>query len=328
MTKNNDQAIVADDDSVSKKKKKSAWKNNDNRAYFFIAPFVIVFLSFNIYPILLTFYYSVTNYTGMGGIENADFIGLDNYRRLITDDFFFQAFFNTIRMWGLNFAVQIAIAMGLALLFSDLRLKLKGLNTFRALFFLPNIITIASVALLFSILLDWNYGSLNQMLLSLNIINRPINWLNSPTYAQGAVALIGAWMWFGNTFIILMAGISGIPRDFYEAAYIDGANWWDSFTQITLPQLKPILLYVFITSIIGGLQIFDLPLLLTDGRGAPRGSLNTMVIYLYNQGFSYANFGYSATIAYGLFLITIVFSAITFRTMYRGQVKTKKGGNK
>ncbi|WP_423188900.1 carbohydrate ABC transporter permease [Alkalibacterium sp. f15] len=301
---------------------------NNNRAYFFIAPFVIVFLSFNIYPILLTFYYSLTNYTGMGGIENADFIGADNYRRLIQDDFFFQAFFNTLKIWGANFAIQITIAMGLALLFSDLRLKLKGLNTFRALFFLPNIITIASVALLFSILLDWNYGALNQMLLSLGLINRPINWLNDPVMAQGSVALIGAWMWFGNTFIILMAGISGIPKDFYEAAFIDGANWWDSFTKITLPQLKPILLYVLITSIIGGLQIFDLPLLLTDGRGAPRGALNTMVIYLYNQGFSYSNFGYAATIAYGLFIITIIFSAITFKTMYRGQVKVKNGGKK
>ncbi|OJF94726.1 carbohydrate ABC transporter permease [Alkalibacterium sp. 20] len=301
---------------------------NNNRAYFFIAPFVIVFLSFNIYPILLTFYYSLTNYTGMGGIDNADFIGLDNYRRLTQDDFFFQAFFNTLKIWGANFAIQIAIAMGLALLFSDLRLKLRGLNTFRALFFLPNIITIASVALLFSILLDWNYGSLNQMLLNLGLISRPINWLNNPVYAQGWVALIGAWMWFGNTFIILMAGISGIPKDFYEAAFIDGANWWDSFTKITLPQLKPILLYVFITSIIGGLQMFDLPLLLTDGRGAPRGALNTMVIYLYNQGFSYANFGYSATIAYGLFIITIIFSVITFKTIYRSQVKVKNGGKK
>jgi len=328
MNKSESQAYTAESSSSVKTKTAKKNNNNNNRAYLYIAPFVIVFLSFNIYPILLTFYYSVTNYTGMGGIENADFVGIDNYRRLITDDFFYQAFFNTIKIWGANFAIQISIAMGLALLFSDMRLKLKGLNTFRALFFLPNIITIASVALLFSILLDWNYGSLNQMLLSLNIVDRPINWLNNPVYAQGWVALIGAWMWFGNTFIILMAGISGIPKDFYEAAYIDGANWWDSFTKITLPQLKPILLYVFITSIIGGLQIFDLPLLMTDGRGAPRGALNTMVIYLYNQGFSYANFGYSATIAYGLFIITIVFSAITFKTMYRSQVKVKNGGKK
>ncbi|GAA0358146.1 sugar ABC transporter permease [Alkalibacterium iburiense] len=301
---------------------------SQKKAYLFIAPFVIVFLTFNIYPILLTFYYSLTNYSGMGGIENADFIGLDNYRRLITDSYFFQAFFNTLRIWGLNFAVQIVIALLLALLFSDITLKLKGVKAFRALYFLPNIITVASVALLFSLLLDWNYGALNQMLLSLGIIDQPINWLNSPTYSQAWVALIGAWMWFGNTFIILMAGISGISKDYYEAAVMDGANWWDTFTKITLPQLKPILLYVLITSIIGGLQIFDLPMLLTDGRGAPRGALNTMVLYLYNHGFSYNNFGYAATIAYGLFFITVLFSVITFRTMYRREVVVKKGGKK
>ncbi|SDC24176.1 multiple sugar transport system permease protein [Pelagirhabdus alkalitolerans] len=292
-------------------------KNNDRKAYLFIAPFVIVFLVFNLYPIFLTFYYSLTNYSGMGGIDNADFIGIDNYVRLVTDRYFYQAFFNTIRIWGFNFLVQMFIALGLALLFSDIRLKLKGVSLFRALFYLPNIITIASVALLFSILLDWNHGGLNQMLLSLGVINQPINWLNDPLYAQGAVALIGAWMWFGNSFIVLMAGISGISRDYYEAALIDGANWFQSFKYITLPQLKPILLYVLITSIIGGLQLFDLPMLLTDGQGSPQGALNTMVLYLYNQAFRYNNFGYGATLAYGLFFITVIFSAVTFRTMYR-----------
>ncbi|WP_067842608.1 carbohydrate ABC transporter permease [Amphibacillus sediminis] len=295
-------------------------KKGNHQAYLFIAPFVIVFLIFNIYPIFLTFYYSLTDYTGMGGIENARFIGVDNYIRLFSDRYFYQAFFNTIRIWGFNFIVQMLIALGLALLFSDIRLKLKGVGLFRALFYLPNIITIASVALLFSILLDWNHGGLNQMLLSLGFIDRPINWLNSPAYAQSAVALIGAWMWFGNSFIVLLAGISGISKDFYEAALIDGANWWQSFKFITIPQLKPILLYVLITSIIGGLQIFDLPMLLTDGNGSPQGALNTMVLYLYNQAFKYNNFGYGATIAYGLFFITVIFSAITFRTMYRKQV--------
>nr|WP_239587991.1 sugar ABC transporter permease [Gracilibacillus alcaliphilus] len=276
---------------------------------------------FNIYPIFLTFYYSLTNYSGMGGIANAEFIGIANYARLITDAYFYEAFLNTIKIWGFNFIVQMLIALGLALLFSDIRLKLKGVGVFRALFYLPNIITIASVAILFNILLDWNHGALNQLLLSFGFIDSPINWLNSPTYAQSAVALIGAWMWFGNSFIILLAGISGISRDYYEAALIDGANWWKSFTNITLPQLKPILLYVLITSIIGGLQLFDLPMLLTDTRGAPQGSLNTMVLYLYNQAFKYNNFGYGATLAYGLFIITVLFSAVTFRAMYRKEVR-------
>lgn len=292
-------------------------KKDNNKAYLFMAPFIIVFLTFNIYPILLTFFYSFTNYSGMGGVGNADFVGVSNYTRLLSDEYFYQAFGNTLKIWGLNFFVQMLIALGLALLFSDIRLKLKGLGVFRALFYLPNVITIASVALLFNLLLDWNHGALNQMLLSLGFIDSPINWLNNPVYAQSIVALIGAWMWFGSSFIILMAGISGISKDYFEAALIDGAGWWKSFTNVTLPQLKPILLYVLITSIIGGLQIFDLPMLLTDTRGAPQGSLNTMVLYSYNQAFRYNNFGYGAAISYGLFMITIIFSAITFRTMYR-----------
>ncbi|TCI66526.1 carbohydrate ABC transporter permease, partial [Exiguobacterium sp. IPCI3] len=132
-------------------------------------------------------------------------------------------------------------------------------------------------------------------------------------------------MWFGHSFIIVMAGVSGISKDFFEAAHIDGANRWQMFTFVTLPLLKPILLYIMITSLIGGLQLFDLPLLLTDGIGAPDGSLNTMVLYLYNQAFKYNNYGYAAAVAYGLFLITLVFSAIVFKGMFRKERAAQKG---
>lgn len=289
-------------------------KNNNYYGYLFILPFFIVFATFSIYPILLTFYYSFTNYSGMG---TAEFIGLANYKRLLTDTYFLQAFINTWYIWGINFIFQIGIALGLAVLFSDIRLNMKGLGFFRAMFYLPNLITIASVALLFGILLGWHHGTLNHLLLDLGIISKPINWLNDPTTARWSVALIGAWMWFGHTFIVLMAGISGISKDYYESALIDGANRFQTFTNITLPLLKPIMLYVMITSLIGGLQIFDLPMLITNGLGAPQGSLNTMVLYLYNQAFRFNNFGYAAAVAYGLFIITVIFSFITFKAMYR-----------
>ncbi|MBM7094840.1 sugar ABC transporter permease [Bacillus sp. H-16] len=293
-------------------------KKLDYNGYFFIIPFFLVFITFTIYPILLTFYYSFTSYSGMGDPE---FVGLANYTRLITDPYFFRAFYNTMYIWGINFAFQLGIALLLAILFSDIRLKMKGLGFFRAAFYLPNLITIASVALLFSILLGWHHGTINHLLLDLGIISQPINWLNDPTTARWSVALIGAWMWFGHTFIILMAGISGISKDYFEAALIDGANRWQTLTNVTLPLLKPIMLYVLITSLIGGLQIFDLPMLITDGMGAPEGSLNTMVLYLYNQAFRFNNYGYAAAVAYGLFVITVVFSLITFKSMYRKNVK-------
>ncbi|MBT2732425.1 MULTISPECIES: sugar ABC transporter permease [Carnobacterium] len=294
---------------------------NSNKAYLYIAPFVIVFLTFNIYPILLTFYFSLTSYSGAGGIDNAAFVGVENYLRLTQDKYFIESLINTLIIWGSGFFIQLAIAFGLALIFSDIQLKIKGVGFFRTLFYLPNIITVASVALLFNLVLDWNYGALNQMLLDTGIINQPINWLSDAVYSRGAVSAINTWMWFGQTFIILLAGISGISTDYLEAAMIDGANWWQRFYHITLPQLKPIMLYVMITSLIGGLQMFDLPLLLTDGMGAPRGALSTMVLYLYNQAFKYNNFGYASAIAYGLFMITVVFSIIIFRTMKTKPVK-------
>lgn len=293
-------------------------KNHDYKGYFFIAPFFAIFLVFNIYPVLLTFYYTFTSYEGYGTPE---FIGLANYTRILTDSYFYEAFFNTWKIWGLNFALQLGIALLLAALFSDLRFKIKGLGFFRAIFYLPNLITISSVAILFGIMLDWQHGSINMFLQQIGLISEPINWLNEPVTAQVSVALILTWMWFGYTFIVLMAGVSGIPGEYYEAALIDGANRWQTFLHITLPLLKPIMLYVMITSLIGGLQLFDLPMLITDGLGAPEGSLNTMVLYLYNQAFRYNNYGYAATIAYALFLITVIFSAITFKSMYRKSVK-------
>ncbi|MGA4721472.1 carbohydrate ABC transporter permease [Fictibacillus nanhaiensis] len=288
-------------------------KNLNRYGYFFIAPFWLVFLVFSIYPVALTFYYSFTNYTGSG---EAQLVGLANYKRLLTDTYFVEAFFNTWKIWGVNFALQMGLALILAMIFSDMRVKLKGIAFFRAIFYLPNLITISSVALLFGILLDWQHGSLNMMLMKLGIISDPINWLNEPTSAQLSVSLILTWMWFGHSFIVVMAGVSGISKDYYEAALIDGANRWQTFSKITIPLLKPILLYIMITSLIGGLQLFDLPMLLTDGIGSPDGSLNTMVLYLYNQAFKYNNYGYAAAVAYGLFVITLIFSAFIFKGMY------------
>ncbi len=296
--------------------------NKVNRyGYLFIAPFWIVFLIFSIYPVGLTFYYSFTNYTGSG---TPDVVGLTNYTRLFTDQYFVEAFFNTWKIWGVNFVLQIGIALLLAAIFSDMRVKMKGLAFFRSIFYLPNLITISSVALLFGILLDWQHGSLNMVLMSLGIISEPINWLNNPTTAQLSVSLILTWMWFGHSFIVVMAGVSGISRDYYEAALIDGANRWQTFTKITLPLLKPILLYIMITSLIGGLQLFDLPMLLTDGVGSPDGALNTMVLYLYNQAFKYNNYGYASAVAYGLFIITVIFSIFVFKGMYGSQNKKEK----
>ena len=306
--------------NISTKKKGKKKKNLDNRGYLFILPFLIVFLVFSIYPILRTLYLSFTNFDGF---TDPQFVGIDNYKRLFGDSIFWSAFGNTLKICIINIVAKLGLAFLLTIIFSDIKYKIRGLSIFRALFYLPNLIAATSVAFLFAQLLDWQYGSINQMLLDAGIISSKINWLGQPKTAVLAVGIIGAWMWFGNSFLMLMAGVQGISKDYYEAAYIDGAGRWKVFTNITLPLLKPIMLYVAITSLIGGLQIFDIPFLITDGIGSPSGALNTTVMYLFNTAFKYNNVGYAAAIAYGLFFIIAIFSAITFKTMYGSKKEAK-----
>ncbi|GAA0823646.1 carbohydrate ABC transporter permease [Clostridium tertium] len=315
-------AKTQSDTIVNFKEKTSAKSlSNVNRyGYLFILPFLVVFLIFNIYPILRTLYLSFTKFSGYRDIT---FIGLDNYTRLIKDTMFWNSLLNTVKIWGINVVLQLGLAFLLTIIFSDMKYKMKGLSIFRALFYLPNLIAATSVAFLFGALLDWQFGSLNQILLDSGLISTRINWLGQPGTAVLVVAVIGAWMWFGNSFLVLMAGVQGISKDYYEAATIDGAGRWTIFGKITLPLLKPILLYVAITSLIGGLQIFDIPFLITDGIGSPSGALNTSVMYLYNTAFKYNNVGYAAAIAYGLFFIIAICSAFTFKSMY-GSNKNKE----
>lgn len=285
--------------------------------YLFIAPYFTVFLIFGLYPIILSLYLSFTNFKGIGSPYDATFVGLSQYARLIKDTYFLDAFINTWQIWGMNIVVQLALALILSVVFSDIRLKMRGTSIFRAIFYLPNLITISSVALLFFFVLDWQNGPLNMMLLNMGIIDEPIYWLGNPFTAQASVAMIQTWMWFGHTFIVMLAGMQGISSDYYEAAMVDGATRLEMFRHITLPLLKPVMIYIAITSLIGGLQLFELPFLISqNGLGGPDGSLVTMVLYLYNQAFKYNNVGYAAAVAYGLFAIILVFSVIVYKTIF------------
>ncbi len=292
--------------------KRTKRKNKNNIAYLFVLPFVIVFLVFSVYPVLRTFYLSFTTYRGFG---EPVWTWFDNYKRALTDKFFWRAFWNTCKIWGVNIILQLGLAFLLTIIFSDIKYKMKGLPFFRAIYYLPNLIACTSVAFLFKTLLDWKFGSVNQILVSTGITSEPINWMGSVSTAPYVISVLGAWMWFGNSFIVLMAGVQGISTDYFEAAAIDGAGRWTRFFKITLPLLKPILLYTFITSLIGGLQLFDLPFLMAEGgtSGNPNGSLQTAVMYLYKFGFETGQVGYAAAIAYTLFAIILVVSIIQFK---------------
>lgn len=298
------------------KQAKTKRKNINNTGYLFVAPFVIVFLIFSVYPVLRTLYLSFTNYRGFG---EATWTGISNYARVLGDKFFWKALWNTVRIWGVNIVLQLGLAFLLTIVFSDMKYKIRGLGIFRAMYYLPNLIAATSVAFLFKTLLDWRFGTVNQILNSVcnffGVSHTPIDWLGSPASAGYVIAVISAWMWFGNSFIMLMAGVQGIPKDYFEAAAIDGAGRWTIFGRITLPLIRPILLYVAITSLIGGLQMFDLPYLMAEKASASYSSVQTVVMYLYKFGFETGStqVGYASAIAYMLFLIILVVSVLQFK---------------
>lgn len=298
--------------------KKKSIKNYNRAGYLFVLPFVIVFLIFNVYPVLRTLYLSFTN-AKIAGVGKIQWVWFDNYIRVITDKFFWRALGNTLRIWGVNIVLQLGLAFLLTIIFSDIKYKIKGLGVFRVIYYLPNLIAATSVAFLFKTLLDWRYGTFNQIIYQafkfFGKSYNPIDWLGTAAHAGSTIAVISAWMWFGNSFIMLMAGVQGISKDYFEAAAIDGAGRWTVFGKITLPLLKPILLYVAITSLIGGLQMFDLPYLMADKASASYNSVQTAVMYLYKFGFETGTTqtGYASAIAYILFLIILTVSVVQFK---------------
>lgn len=294
----------------------------NNWGYLFVAPFVIVFLIFSVYPVLRTLYLSFTDLKVMG---DAHWIGLANYKRVVTDKFFWIALWNTVRIWVVNIVLQLGLAFLLMMVFSDVKYKMHGLPVFRVIYYLPNLIAATSVAFLFKTLLDWRFGTFNQMLSTIYRLfgahYNPIDWIGSTSTAGSTIAVIQAWMWFGNSFIMLMAAVQGISKDYFEAAALDGAGRWTIFGRITLPLIKPIMMYVAITSLIGGLQMFDLPFLMTEPASASYGSTQTVMMYLYKFGFTAGTIqtGYASAIAYALFLIILTVSVIQIKLFNRGE---------
>jgi len=286
-------------------------KKYSKYGYGFIAPFFLVFATFSLYPVFYTLYLSFTRYPGYGKPE---FIGLKPYSLVLQDSMFWESLSNTIRMWGVNIVLQIALAVVLVMIFSDIKYKVKGLKFFRVVYYLPNLISAAVVAMIFAKVLDSNYGILNEILGKMGFITEPIKWLTKPFLAQMSVSGVQTWMWFGNSFILFIASVQAVSKDLFEAARVDGANRFQILRNITIPSIKPIVIYVLITGLIGGLQLFDIPYLLTDGLGAPSGGLNTVVVYIYNKAFTYNAYGIAAAASYILFtIITIV--AIVFLIM-------------
>ncbi len=272
--------------------------------YLFIAPFVIGFLIFGLYPLYNTLALSFTDFTLMS--RTGTFIGLKNFERLFADDVFMKAVRNTWLIWMLNFIPQIGVALLISVWFTSTRLRIKAVGVWRALFFLPNLLMPAVVASLFFGLFSF-YGPVNQFMVRAGFLQEAMHYLQNATITRGLVIFIQWWMWFGQTVIIVIAGMTSIPIPLYEAAMVDGATSTQMFRRITLPLLKPILIYIFVTSLVGGMQMFDIPFLLTDGRGSPSSSIMTNNILMYMKfASSKGHIGAASAVGVLVFIMTCI----------------------
>ncbi|ACZ42945.1 binding-protein-dependent transport systems inner membrane component [Thermobaculum terrenum ATCC BAA-798] len=275
---------------------------------FFTSPAIIGLLWFTAYPLLASFYYSFTSYSLFGG---AKWIGLQNYRDLMSDDNWWVSLYNTVYILVGSIPLGIITALVLALL---LNMKVRGMAIYRTLFYLPSIVPAVASAVVWAYVFNPQYGILNNILRIFGI-NGP-GWLASPTWAKPALIIMSVWG-AGNLMIILLAGLQDVPQEIYDAAKVDGAGWWASFWNVTLPFLSPHLFYALVTGLIAGFQYFTPAYVLTGGNGGPARSTLIAALYLYQNAFRYFKMGYASAMAWILFLIILVITLLTFRTLSR-----------
>ena len=294
-------------------------KNNNHKAvsynkwgYIFLIPFVVVYLIFQLVPLISTIYNSFfENYrSGLTQI-GPNFVGFVNYVKLFEGGEIWIYFKNTMIMWVMGFVPQILVSLLLGAWFSNPSLRLKGQRFFKTVIYLPNLIMASAFAMLFFTLFA-DGGPINAMLVHAGILKEAYSFFSHAWSARTLVAILNFLMWFGNTTILLMAGMMGIDPSLYEAAEVDGATSSQIFRKITLPLLRPILIYVMITSLIGGMQMFDVPQILTNGTGDPMRSTMTLIMFLNKHLFS-KNYGMGGALSVFLFIITGILSMIVFR---------------
>ena len=295
--------------------------NNKNRnvvrynrwGYFFLIPFVVVFIIFQLIPLVSTIYNSFFEHYFKNGLTEVGptFIGLENYKTLFSNGDLLKYFANTMIMWIMGFVPQILVSLLLANWFSDPSLRLKGRPFFQSVIYLPNLIMASAFAMLFFALFS-DIGPINSILVNMHILKEPYKFLSHTSSARWLIAFMNFLMWFGNTTILLLAGMLGIDTSLYEAAEVDGATATQIFFKITLPILRPILIYVMITSLIGGLQMFDVPQILTNGEGSPTRTTMTLIMYLNKHLYS-KNYGMGGALSVMLFIITGILSIIVFK---------------
>ena len=292
-----------------KKKKKSL--NYAKWGYIFILPFFACYFIFSLIPLVDTIRYSFFEYYRSGIKEiGPNFIGMANYVSLLESDMVKYAG-NTMILWVIGFVPQIVIALLLAVWFTDIRMKIHGKQFFKVVMYLPNLIMASAFAMLFFTLFSSN-GPINSILMSLGLITERIDFMRTAFGTRALIGLMNFLMWFGNTAIMLMAAIMGVSSDVLEASEIDGCETVKRFFYIILPLIRPILAYTLITSIIGGLQMFDVPQILTNGQGTPDRTSTTLIMFL-NNHLKSKNYGMAGALSVYLFIVSAILCFIVYR---------------
>ena len=291
--------------------KKSKVVSYNKWGYIFLMPFVVVYVVFQLIPMVSTVYNSFfENYrSGLTQI-GPNFVGIQNYVTIITNGDLPTYFTNTMIMWVMGFIPQILISLLLAAWFTDPSLRLKFQTFFKTVIYLPNLIMASAFSMLFFTLFS-DGGPINAILMQMGFISEPYQFMSHVWSVRILIAFMNCIMWFGNTTILLMAGMMGIDPSLFEAAQVDGATAGEIFFKITLPLLKPILIYVMITSLIGGLQMFDVPQIFTNGTGDPMRSSMTLIMYLNKHLFS-KNYGLGGALSVFMFVVTGILSYLVF----------------
>ena len=296
--------------------------------YIFSIPFVLAYLIFSLYPTLFT---TIIGFTDLSGVAKTEWHFLkgahffDNYKYILSRPLFHTALKNTIKLWVCNFIPQMILALLLSAWFTNRRVKVPGEGAFKVLFYMPNIITAATVAILFSALFGYPMGPVNDLLTRFHIIEQPYFFLQQKGIAQGIVMFIQTWMWYGYTMIIIISGVLGINPEIFEAADIDGANGWQVFWKITIPSIQTILLFTLVTSLIGGLNMFDIPNLFVRDSGPDNATMTTSV-FIYTMAFkNQYMYNRASALSMIMFLIIVACSGALFFSMRdKEEVRLKK----
>ena len=275
--------------------------------YLFSIPFMAAFLIFSLYP---TIYTAVLGFTDCKGLGNVSFNILEdplaNFKKILQNETFIVSLKNTVQIWLMNFIPQIVLALLLTAWFTNNRHKVKGQGFFKVIFYMPNIITAATIAILFNAFFGYPMGPVNDLMQRFGFIDSPVYFLQSKSSARWIVAFIQFWMWYGYTMIILISGVLGISLEIFEAAEVDGANGWQTFWYITIPNIRTILLFTLVTSLIGGLNMFDIPKLFM--LGGPDNATTTTSVYIYNLAFS-GTYQYNRAAAASMIMFVIIVAA-------------------